>query len=85
MVGWRGEAPLVSPYILCNLKLDGTVTGGCRQLHAGRTPTRILRPSHILRVPDFHESQSHSEWIAERHFSANSGFERLLQMKPSKM
>ena len=34
MVGRRGEAPLVPPYILCNFKLDGAVgvpssTGGC--------------------------------------------------------
>ena len=26
MVGRRGEAPLVPPYILCNFKLDGAVT-----------------------------------------------------------
>ena len=25
MVGRRGEAPLVPPYILCNFKLDGAV------------------------------------------------------------
>ena len=27
MVGRRGEAPLVPPYILCNFKLDGAVVG----------------------------------------------------------
>ncbi len=27
MVGRRGEAPLVPPYILCNFKLDGAVAG----------------------------------------------------------
>ncbi len=29
MVGRRGEAPLVSPYILCNFKLDGAVASEC--------------------------------------------------------
>ncbi len=28
MVGRRGEAPLVPPYILCNFKRDGAVTKG---------------------------------------------------------
>jgi hypothetical protein len=35
MVGRRGEAPLVPPYILCNFKLDGTVAAPPAGLSVG--------------------------------------------------
>ena len=38
MVGRRGEAPLVPPYILYNFKLDGAVTLWFLAVVAGRPP-----------------------------------------------